>query len=615
MEVTLQRQAAAAATTPTLQRLQRDLLESVAASRDLSPAFARLARVTASAAEANGVFLFRRDEAGRLACAERFSPGDIDILDSDLKETLHSGCTSACRDGQLQLGRFVTSEDFVALSTPVFRRGCPPDALSVVVAAAKAEPAQTIVQLAAAHLTLWHVSRVASRTDAQLESSAAVLELREKLEQCDDLPRAGLTLVGELQAYLQCQQVALGLCRGNKRQCRLEAVSGLPRFDRHADLARTIEAALDEAVLRDAVTTWPTCDDAERHATRAHQRLCSLTETTRVISSPLKNAGGELVGAWIFLGREARDGQPEVEQFIRLAERQVGSSLQLLRESQGNLLRRALRRGRQAMGSWKTKAAALLVCLLLGLLAIPVPYKIRCDAQIQPVTRRFVAAPFDATLEKALVSPGDVVTEGQVLARIDGREIRWELEEVIAEHSRVGKKRDSALAAHKVAEAQLAKLEMERLELRTQLLEHRIRHLEVKSPRDGIVVSGDLEKAEGAPVTIGQTLFEIAPLDRMVVEIAVPEEEVSYVEPAQQVSLRLDAYPHQAWTAEIAKVDPRAEVRDDDNVFIAEFELENPGGMLRPGMKGRTRITAAPRALAWNLFHRPWEKLLQMMGW
>jgi multidrug efflux pump subunit AcrA (membrane-fusion protein) len=160
----------------------------------------------------------------------------------------------------------------------------------------------------------------------------------------------------------------------------------------------------------------------------------------------------------------------------------------------------------------------------------------------------------------------------------------------------------------------VAKLEMERIELRAQVLERRIGNLEVKSPIEGIVVSGDLERAEGMPLDKGQTLFEIAPLAEMVVEVAVPEHDIPYVVAGQQAALRLEAYPGRQWIGEIARIHPRAEIRDDRNVFVAEFNLQNQSGVLRPGMKGRAKITGPPRPLGWNLFHRPYEKLLQAWG-
>ena len=60
-----------------------------------------------------------------------------------------------------------------------------------------------------------------------------------------------------------------------------------------------------------------------------------------------------------------------------------------------------------------------------------------------------------------------------------------------------------------IAEAQQANLEMKRLDMKRQLLAERQQHLQIRSPISGTVVSGDIEKSEGAPLAIGQNLFEI----------------------------------------------------------------------------------------------------------
>ena len=107
--------------------------------------------------------------------------------------------------------RFVTTEEQTLLSTPVFVRGSQPLALAVVVPIAHVEAAKTVVQLAATHLTLWHVFAEAAGQDTQRKSQAALLELLARLQQSSGTEDAALTLVGELQRYLKCETVALGL--------------------------------------------------------------------------------------------------------------------------------------------------------------------------------------------------------------------------------------------------------------------------------------------------------------------------------------------------------------------------------------------------------------------
>ena len=134
-------------------------------------------------------------------------------------------------------------------------------------------------------------------------------------------------------------------------------------------------------------------------------------------------------------------------------------------------------------------------------------------------------------------------------------------------------------------------------------------------PVDPTKNGGDLERAEGAPLTVGQTLFEIAPLNRMVVEVAIPDDEVAHVDTQQTIDMRLDAYPDQVWQAAVEEVHPRSEIRDDQNVFIAEAELDNAEGRLRPGMKGRAKVETQRRPIGWILFHKPWEYASKKLSW
>jgi RND family efflux transporter MFP subunit len=300
---------------------------------------------------------------------------------------------------------------------------------------------------------------------------------------------------------------------------------------------------------------------------------------------------------------------------LRAFERPVACALTLVARAQPALFSRQLGRLKTSWHTWQGKMLLGAAALLAAALVVPVSYKIRCPCKVQPVTRRFIVAPYDGRLEKTLVEPGDVVSDGDALARMDGRELRWELAGLEAEHSRAKKMRDAALASHNVAGAQQAKLEVERLELRIRLLKNRSDHLEIKSPVAGVVISGDLKNVEGAPLSAGQGLFEIAPLDEMIVEIAVPEEEISHVETGMHVVVYVDAYAGERWEGNIATIFPQSQLRDAQSVFLAELRLDNSRGILRPGMSGQAKITGPTRPLVWNLFHKPYESLAWWLGW
>ena len=293
----------------------------------------------------------------------------------------------------------------------------------------------------------------------------------------------------------------------------------------------------------------------------------------------------------------------------------VSSQLQTVLRANDSLLNTAVCR----LGRLKKSATAWNVVIgaavLFGLLCVPMPYRVWCDCSVQPVERRFVAAPYEGVLAQSLVRGGDQVAAQEVVARLDGRLLRGELAGVQAEFDVAKKRRDLALASGDVAQSQIAKSEMQRYQAKVNILNQRLEHLEVRSPIDGVVVAGDLEKAVGVPLELGQTLFEIAPLDTMVAEIGIPESEAQYVKPGMSVQLKFDSFPFQTFSAKIQRVHPRAETFENASVFIAEVVLENSAGQLRPGMSGSAKVSSGWSPLAWNLFHRPWESIRYWTIW
>jgi multidrug resistance efflux pump len=245
---------------------------------------------------------------------------------------------------------------------------------------------------------------------------------------------------------------------------------------------------------------------------------------------------------------------------------------------------------------------------------VPFPYTVSVECEIQPAVRRYVAAPHAGIFARSLVKPGDVVRREQSLGRMEGREVRLELAALDADWQRAAKSHDVSIAGNKLAAAQIDGLEMRRIDLKRALLADRSEHLDIKSPIDGIVVSSDLGRCEGMPVTVGQVLYEVAPLAEMIAEVAIPDEEVSRVRSAMPVRIYVDSQPGMFRVGQLQNINPRSTVRERDNVFIGEVTLDNREATLRPGMKGLAKITMPPRSIGWVLFHKPWDYLMTWWG-
>jgi hypothetical protein len=578
--------------------------------------FAEVSRAVGDLCQAAYVAFFHGDptslEGGRLEDLTCPSQG----LKPELRKFLLDCCRSAYESGESVVEPLPGSGQLAAVAVPAGNHNAQIDAVIALIPANASSTDRGILLFELLAVLSRECTKEDSPANAESEArdAAALLELLTKIESCSNVDLACQTLVDELRQYLQCQTVVLGLLRTTRGPCHLRAASGTTVLDPKAELTQMYESVLDEAVLRACCSNWPPRADSDRHGLLAHKRLAEAT-TSELVSSPIRDEQGLIRGAWIFLSHSDGKNLAEKHNFIQGASRSFGACLRLLQRAERgrihNLFSKLLSVPRRQM----RVTAIVLATVLLGLLFVPLPYKVKCVCELQPVTRRFVAAPFDATLESSFVKPGDVVLKDELLAQIDGQEIRLELAGISADSNRASKERDGHLALHDFGAAQIAKFEIDRLGIRERVLERRGEHLEIRSPIDGIVISGDLKKAEGVPLTVGQTLFEIAPLERMIVEIGIPEEDISYVSTGQPVDITFDAFPGKRWQGELKHIHPRSEMKEHQHVFIGEFELDNQTGLLRPGVQGQARIISDQRALGWILFHKAWERLVFWLGW
>lgn len=465
----------------------------------------------------------------------------------------------------------------------------------------------------------WDASQENKELARLSQDTAALVELRSRIENAETVAECFDQIVSELSQYVRqvagenSGKVTVFAARVDEGQAKLVAVSDSDALPRESSIVEAIESAFGECVCRNQVTSWPAEETSNRHATLCHQRLAQVLGMPWLQSVLLHDSEGQIFGV-VTLATE-NPVHDRVHSLLATAAQPLGSTLQLVQRAEQNHLQKMINRARESFKTEKTRIVlkCLAGLLLLGL--IPMPYRVATDCELQPTERRYVCAPFSAQLGQCLVEPGDIVTKDQVLATLDEREIRMELAKVEADFHRASKKRDGHVAAHESGEARLADLEADSLHARNQLLTHRTENLRLKSPIDGMLIEGDHEDNLGMPLDTGQSLFQIAPLDELNIELFVPDADVRYVKPGMPATIRLEAFPFESWSGTIERIQPAAEIRDDDSVFIATVQIENQDGRLRPGMTGSAKISSVWRPVAWNWLHQPVARCLRWIGW
>jgi Barrel-sandwich domain of CusB or HlyD membrane-fusion len=260
---------------------------------------------------------------------------------------------------------------------------------------------------------------------------------------------------------------------------------------------------------------------------------------------------------------------------------------------------------------WAVGGAVAMGCLML----VPVPYRPTRNCSVEPSSRRYVASPIEGRLKSVLVRPGEEVKKGQLLAKIDDSQITRDLAAAQAELQTHSKKRDIALAGRAAGDMRIAQLECQQSQLRIESLTEQLQRLEIVSPADGVLVQGDWFGNEGMPVTFGQSLFEVAPLDRMIAEVHLNAEDLPWVRVGTPAILRSETSLTETWRGTIARMEPQAEIIEDKAVFIGEMEVENTHRLFRPGMKAEVVVNAGNKSLGWVLFRKPYQWLQNQWIW
>jgi len=253
---------------------------------------------------------------------------------------------------------------------------------------------------------------------------------------------------------------------------------------------------------------------------------------------------------------------------------------------------------------WRWLAAAAV----LGLLVLPMDYRISAQAELEGKTQRAVVAPEDGFIRESFARAGDTVAAGDLIARLDDDELQLEsrkLSNALAELDRQYRKE---LVASNLSESRIVKSQMAQTQADLDLVNHKLGRTQLIAPFAGVIIAGDLQRAEGAPVEKGQVLFVIAPAGEFRLVLQVDERNMGALALAQPGRLYLSAAPNQPLEFTVTRIS--SVVADDDDGpqryrVEASLAAAPQSLVLQPGMQGVAKIDAGRRSLGWILLHRP----------
>ena len=278
-------------------------------------------------------------------------------------------------------------------------------------------------------------------------------------------------------------------------------------------------------------------------------------------------------------------------------------------------------RGRPGAGSAADDAVSVKA---FAAIRRPISDFITSNTTLEAIRQVTIAARVNALVEEIEVEEGDLVREGQVVARLDDREIKNEFEqakiavdqaqfslqqaEVRSQLSESNYQRSASLLEQKLISEQefdqaalsnrtdslavdVTKQQLEASTARLEAAQIQLDYTEIHSSIGGVVTERLIEV--GQRVSPNEAAFTVAEFDPLWARIYIPERDLTKVSVGQLAKLQLQAIPETEFQARIRMISPTVDA--DSGTVKVTLEVKRRG-MLRPGMFGTAFLATETHA-------------------
>jgi RND family efflux transporter MFP subunit len=435
-----------------------------------------------------------------------------------------------------------------------------------------------------------------------------VLELIATSLRHERFQAAATAVATELATTFGCERVSIGFLNG--RHIEAAALSHSATFGKKTNLIRALEGAMDEAADQLATVTFPPLQTNSIQVTRAHAELAAQHHIGAICTVPL-TAGSTVLGAMVLELPAGAQFDARTVELCEHAALLVGPVLDIKRKEDRWLAQKVIDsvalRVSHLLGPRHValKLSVFLIVLAIIFFAIAEgDYRVTADAALEGTVQRAVTAALPGFILEARARAGDIVRKGDLLARLDDRDLQLERQKLSSQRAQREGEYSQALAEHQRSRVQVLQAQLAQVDAQLALTEEQLSRTRLVAPFDAVVVKGDLTQSLGAPVERGNVLFELAPLDAYRIIMKVDERDITGIAVKQVGHLVLSSLPQEEIPLVVEKITPVSVVDQGRNYFRVEAVAKGSTAKLRPGMEGVGKIEVERRKLFWIWTHK-----------
>jgi membrane fusion protein, multidrug efflux system len=245
----------------------------------------------------------------------------------------------------------------------------------------------------------------------------------------------------------------------------------------------------------------------------------------------------------------------------------------------------------QEKAAGRAQAEKPVNAVLLELRPAAIEDAINLPGIMEPWTRLELMAKVDGSISEVLVQEGSVVSQGDVLARIEPDDYRIALDSAKASyaHAMADLERKKAMLSKKTisqAELELSETQMLTTKAAMEDAELKLSRCTITAPISGVIRR--LDAKTGLLLSIGDPIAEILQIDRLKAVVGIPESDVDAVRRLSEVSMTIQALANLEATGKkyFLSSSPETNAR----LYRLELEVDNRDGVILPGMFFRAHV-------------------------
>lgn len=218
------------------------------------------------------------------------------------------------------------------------------------------------------------------------------------------------------------------------------------------------------------------------------------------------------------------------------------------------------------------------------------PVRLDLTGKVAAATQAVLSSQIRAAVEEVRVQEGDAVVKGQVLVRLDSRDLRAQLARAQAEldNARMHLARmealllDQAVSRQEVEDARRA---FQVAQAGRQTAAVQLTHTTVAAPFDGVITEKKVENGELA--VPGQALLALEDSRHLRLETTIAESDLQAIARGMTIPVTIDALGQVSLHGTVAQILPAGDPRT--HTFLVKIDLPRTAG-LRTGMFGRIQL-------------------------